>query len=118
MTGVSSWDAAYGQGMDAVTRLPITRALLDPIDRDLAEIDAAIGLVVAGLATRVRLAGLMRPESTAAVGLARSQAAGIQFEMRHDLAGMASVTVGPRVPVVRAEPPSVSLLARSVAHPG
>ena len=118
MTGDPSWAAAYGQDMDAVTRLPTTRASLDPIDRDLAEIDAAIGLVLGGLATRVRLVGLMRPDSTAAVGLARSQAAGIRFEMQHDPAGMTSVTVGPRLPAVGVDPSPISLRARSVAQSG
>ena len=43
--------------MDPITRLPVSHPRLDPLDRDLAEIDAAIGLVVGGAARRVRLVG-------------------------------------------------------------
>ena len=83
--------------MDPITRLPSTHAPLDPLERDLAEIDAAISLVVAGVATRVRLVGLMRPDALAAVGLARSQTAGIGFEIDRGANGVVAMTLGPRV---------------------
>ena len=83
--------------MDPITHLP-SRATLDPLDRELAEIDAAIGLVVAGAATRVRLVGLVRPESLAAVGLARSQAAAVRFEIDRGAGGAMTLTLGPRAP--------------------
>jgi len=86
--------------MDPVTHLPVTHSSLDLFDRDLAEVDAAIGLVAGGLATRVRLVGLGRPESVAAVALARSQAAGVGFEVDRGADGAASMTVGPRLPGV------------------
>lgn len=82
--------------MEPVTRLPITHVMSDPIDRDTAEIDAAIELVRLGLATRVRLVGLMRPDAAAAIGLARAQAAGVLFEMDRAPAGNTSLTIGPQ----------------------
>ena len=86
--------------MDPITQLPSTRAPLHPLDRDLAEIDAAIGLVVRGVATRVRLVGLMRPDALAAVGLARSQSAGVRFEIDRGANGDVAMTLGPRLPGV------------------
>ena len=82
--------------MDPVTRLPITRAVPSPVERDVAEIDAAIELVRRGLATRIRLVGLMRPDGAAAVGLARAQAAGLLFAVDRGADGVASLTIGPR----------------------
>ena len=98
MLHVSSWGPAYVEGMDPVTRLPITRAAPSPIDRDLAEIDAAVELVRRGLAKRIRLVGLMRPDAVAAVGLARAQAAGLLFDVDRGPGGVATLTVGPRGP--------------------
>jgi hypothetical protein len=83
--------------MEPVTRLPITRALPSPVERDLAEIDTAIELVRRGLATRIRLVGLMRPDGVASVGLARAQAAGLLFVVDREPDGVASLTVGPRI---------------------
>ena len=88
--------------MEPVTRLPITRAAPSPIERDMAEIDAAIELVRRGLATRIRLVGLLRPEGAAAVGLARAQAAGVLFSVERPPDGGASLTVGPRADRQRA----------------
>jgi hypothetical protein len=82
--------------MDPMTPVPNTYSSLDQLTRDLAEIDAAIALVVGGVATRVRLVGLARPDATAAVALARSQAAGLRFEVDRGRDGIASLTVGPR----------------------
>ena len=82
--------------MDPVTRLPITRAAPSPVERDLAEVDAAIELVRRGLATRIRLVGLLRPDGAAAVGLARAQAAGLLFAVDRGPAGVVALTIGPR----------------------
>ena len=81
--------------MDQISSLPLTHATFDPIERDLAEIDAAIGMVAAGIATRVRLVGLARPDVAAAVALARSQAACLGFEVDSGPDGISTVTVGP-----------------------
>lgn len=86
--------------MDPITRLP-NRASASPIERDLAEIDAAIELVRRGIATRIRLVGLMRPDGVAAIGLAHAQAAGLRFEVDRVQAGPVAVTVGPRGPLQR-----------------
>ena len=86
--------------MDPITHLPDSRAPLHTLDRDLAEIDAAISLVVGGVATRVRLVGLTRPDALAAVGLARSQAAGVRFELDRGATGVVAMTLGPRLPGV------------------
>jgi hypothetical protein len=82
--------------MDRITRLPITRASASPIERDLAEIDTAIELVRRGVATRIRLVGLLRPDGVAAIGLAHAQAAGLRFEVDRGPAGGAALTIGPR----------------------
>ena len=81
--------------MAAVTHLPLPRPSLDPIERDLAEVEAAIALVALGLATRVRLVGLLRAEAVAGEGLARAQEAGVAFRL--DCSGPTpAVTLGPR----------------------
>ena len=81
--------------MDPITRLPANRASASPVERDLAEIDAAIELVRRGLATRIRLIGLLRPDGVAAIGLAHAQAAGVRFDVDRGPDGVA-LTVGPR----------------------
>jgi hypothetical protein len=53
---------------------------LNPLERDLIEVDAAIELVVAGISTRVRLVNLSRPE--AAAGHAAAAASGLGLEVR------------------------------------
>jgi hypothetical protein len=80
--------------MDRPTLLPFPAVPSDPLERDLAEIDAAIGLVSRGLARRVRLVALARPDAVAATGLARAQAAGVGFTIDRGSSGIA-VTVGP-----------------------
>lgn len=69
----------------------------------LAEIDAAIALVVGHVARRVRLTALPFVETVAAVGLAHATAAGLGFRFeRPDRVGVATVTVetleGPDAP--------------------
>jgi hypothetical protein len=88
--------------MDAVPHLSIAHASPDPLDRNVAEIDAAIGLVVAGLATRVRLVRLtnVNAESLAAIALARTQSAGLRFDVDRRTDGAVAMTVGPLAPKV------------------
>jgi hypothetical protein len=65
-------------------------------ERDRLEVTAAIELVARHAATRVVVAGLQDPESVAADGLARAQAAGVRFALTRDSAtGAISVAVGP-----------------------
>jgi hypothetical protein len=82
--------------VDPTRLLPFPNASIDPIDHDLIEIDAAITLVVRGLATRVRLVGLTRPEAAAAIGLAHAQDANVEFSVDRNPAGGLTVTLGPR----------------------
>jgi len=82
--------------MDVDPILPFPDASTDPMDRDLTEIDVALGLVARGVATRVRLISLARPESAAAIGLAHAQQAGIAFSLERAPDGGIAVTVGPR----------------------
>ena len=84
--------------MDPISSLPTTPASADPFDRDLVEIDAAISMVAIGIAARVRLVGLAHPGTAAAVALARSQAAGIGFELERGPDGVAALTIGPAQP--------------------
>ena len=71
----------------------------DPLDIALAEIDAAIELVLRGQARRVRLVGLSAGENAAGAGLARAQAAGVQFTLERSDAGAhpVSLVIGPRL---------------------
>jgi hypothetical protein len=82
--------------MDQSTLLPFPDASTDPVTRDLVEIDAAIDLVSRGLASRVRLVGLLRPDAVAAIGLARAQGALVGFSLDRGVSGGA-ITVGPRI---------------------
>lgn len=86
--------------MDLRPILPFPAPGLDPLERDLGEIDAAIELVTRGAATRVRLVALARPDAAASTGLARAQAAGVRFAVDRRANGT-SVTVGPRDARVR-----------------
>jgi len=62
----------------------------------LAEIDAAIAMVVNGHATRVRLTALPFVGRVAGIGAARAQAAGVMFHLEGvDRSGVLTVTVGP-----------------------
>ena len=67
----------------------------EPLERDLAEVDAAIELVRNGAAVRVRLVGLGAVERVAGVAAARAQAASVELEL--DRTGIPlSLTIGPR----------------------
>ena len=69
----------------------------DPATLDLAEIDAAIELVVRTAATRVRLVSLDDPGSVAGLGLAHAQAAGVAFALKREASGV-SLMIGPLMP--------------------
>ena len=62
----------------------------------LAEIDAAIALVLVQAARRVRLTAIPFIESISSVGLAHARAAGLAFALeRGERAGVVTVTIGP-----------------------
>lgn len=83
--------------MDATAPVPFPHPSLDPIEHDLAEIEAAIDLVAGGIATRVQLVGLIRPEAIAPTGLARAQLRGVRFSLDRRGEAPPAVTVGPRI---------------------
>jgi hypothetical protein len=82
--------------MDPTTILPFPGAVHEPVDTDLAEIEAGVALVSMGLATRVRLVGLAHVDDVAAAGLALAQAAHVAFALERSTSGSAAVTLGPR----------------------
>lgn len=109
-TGRASWAGSYGEDMEASAIISFPRPATDPavdaaaasvpdaeaVDQAIAEIDAAIALVSAGAARRVRLTAIPFLEAAAATGLARATAASMQFAFeRGDRSGVATVTVGP-----------------------
>ncbi len=73
--------------------------LTDPLTIALLEIDAAITMVRRGQARRVRLCGLDGGERAAGLGLARAQAAGVQFALERGALpdGAVSLLIGPAV---------------------
>jgi len=84
--------------MEPIRREPLP-VVPDPDDdaaaRSLHEVDAAIELVVRGLAARVRLSGLADVDALLGVALARTQAAGLEFHI--DRTGASpGLTIGPR----------------------
>lgn len=83
--------------MESPTPVPFPHASLDPLEHDLTEIDAAIDLVAAGVATRVQLVGLTRAEAVAPIGLAHAQLKGVAFSLDRRGEGVFEVAVGPRL---------------------
>jgi hypothetical protein len=71
------------------------RPRADPYETDLAQVDAAVELVLRGSAIRVRLAGLRDPEALAQVALARAQAADLMFNVDRN-GDAVTLTIGPR----------------------
>ena len=62
----------------------------------LAQIDAAIAMVAARAAARVRLTAVPMIESVAALGAAHASAAGIRFRLEPaERLGVRTVTIGP-----------------------
>jgi hypothetical protein len=69
----------------------------DADDVAVAEIDAAIAMVVGRHATRVRLTALPFVDRVAGIGAAHALSAGVAFCLeRAERAGVLTVTVGPR----------------------
>ena len=67
----------------------------------LREVDAAIALVVAGVAERVRLASVPFLDVVAGTALAHASAAGLAFRLEPtERQGVVSATVGPLMPAV------------------
>lgn len=64
---------------------------------DLVEVEAAIALVAAGAAVRVRLACLPAPLAVAGPGLALAQDAGVAFQVTRSEDGAITIEVGPRL---------------------
>lgn len=83
--------------MDPADLIVLPRPRSDPDEIDLAHIDAAIELVVRGVARRVRLAGLGGAAGLAATALARAQDADVAFAVDRHGATM-TLTFGPRLP--------------------
>lgn len=87
--------------MDHVEPIPFPH-VSDPTDEDLdialAEVDAAIALVIRGGAVRVRLIGFALAEAVAGLAAAHAQLAGVGFQIdRPDVAGVAAMIIGPIV---------------------
>jgi hypothetical protein len=80
--------------MESAGIIVLPRARTDPFELDVANLEAAIELVRTGLAKRVRLVGLADPATLAPIGLARAQAADVDFTVdRRDDA--LTLTIGP-----------------------
>ena len=91
--------------MDPIQLRPSATVSDDVAMLDLAEIDAAIGMVVAGAARRVCLVALTGVEAVAGVALARAQAAEVGFHLDRDAGGAVRLTIGPRADAGRDEAP-------------
>jgi hypothetical protein len=72
-------------------------AALDPVERALVEVDAAVALVVQGVALRVTVSGLPAADDVAAAAAARAQVAGVAFRVRRDTREAVTLVVGPRL---------------------
>jgi len=99
--GFASWGAGYVEGVDHVEPIQFPHAL-EPTDEDLdnalAEVDAAIALVIRGGAVRVRLIGFALAEAVAGLAAAHAQLAGVGFQIdRPVVAGAAAMIIGPIV---------------------
>jgi len=82
--------------MGSVTPFPRSRNAGDPLERDLREVAAAIGLVASGAAVRVLLVCLADPASVAPAGIALAQIAGVAFAVERTRAARQTIVVGPR----------------------
>jgi hypothetical protein len=65
----------------------------DPLERDLTEVDAAISMVVSGVAARVRLANLSRPEAAAAHAAAVSGGLAVRVRLEGTRGEARTVTI-------------------------
>ncbi|MGZ8513694.1 MAG: hypothetical protein ACXW4H_01410, partial [Candidatus Limnocylindrales bacterium] len=75
--------------------LPFPLVPSERLERDLDEIDAAIAMIVGGVATRVRLVGLATAAEVAARGLSRAQAAGVAFCLDRPSDHSPAIIIGP-----------------------
>jgi hypothetical protein len=69
----------------------------DATERTLAEIDAAIAMVVLRVAVSVRLVNLALAEESAFDAATRAQAAGVAFSLNRDASGSVALIIGPRL---------------------
>ena len=92
-----------------ISRLP-SAEVHDPLDRALAEINAAIALVVAGVAVTITVCFLEAAEDAAFTGAMWAQGAGVAFCLRRDPPDSVSLVIGPRVrgELTRIDPESES----------
>ena len=81
--------------MEPADVIVLPRHRSEPDEVELANIEAAIELVVRGVAQRVRLAGLAAADGLASTALARAQAADVAFAIDRDAASM-TLTFGPK----------------------
>jgi hypothetical protein len=81
--------------MDTPRPFVLPRMRIDPRERHLGDIDAAIALVRDGTAVRVRILAQPDADAIAAFGLAHAQAAGVDFIADRDASGL-TLTIGPR----------------------
>ena len=72
---------------------------LDPLERDLLEVEAAIELVLQGLATRVRLTNLSRPDAAAGHAVAATGGLALRVTLEGSAGEPRTLTIetaGPR----------------------
>ena len=79
-----------------ITRLP-TATAGDALERALLEVDAAIALILAGIAVSITLCCFDGAESAAFTGAAWAQTAGIAFRLLHEPLAPVSLVIGPRL---------------------
>lgn len=77
--------------------------IVDLFARDMAEVEAAVAMVAAGAAVRVRIACLPGALAVAGRGVALAQAAGVGFRVSHGADGLTTVEVGPRLAALPTE---------------
>ncbi len=79
-----------------ITRQP-TATAGDALERALLEVDAAISLVLAGIAVSITLCCLEGAESAAFTAAAWAQTAGVAFRLRSEPPAPVSLVIGPRL---------------------
>jgi hypothetical protein len=84
-----------------ITRLP-TAAADDALERAMLEVDAAIALVVTGIAVTITLCCFEGAETAAFAGAAWAQAAGVAFRLGREPAAPVRLVIGPRLRPVAA----------------
>jgi hypothetical protein len=85
-----------------ISWLPTAKAP-DPLESALREVNAAIALVVAGVAVTITLCCLDAAEAAAFTGAVWAQAAGVAFRIRRDSPSAVSLVIGPRLRAVPVE---------------